>query len=120
MRHLIVHGQRALIIALHLILAAAANWCAFWLRFDGSVPEWAVALQLEALPILLVLRAVSLVYFHSYESVWRYTSIWDLRNLGLATVCSTVVFYAALTLVVAVALTRVGRVPAVSREADAA
>jgi FlaA1/EpsC-like NDP-sugar epimerase len=96
MRHLIVHGQRALIIALHLILAAAANWCAFWLRFDGSIPEWAVALQLEALPILLVLRAVSLVYFHSYESVWRYTGIWDLRNLGLATLCSTVAFYAAI------------------------
>ncbi len=85
--------RRPLIVAMHLLMAGFANWCAFWLRFDGVVPEWAFALQLQTLPILLALRAVFLIYFQSYESVWRYTSIWDLRNLALATLSSTVAFY---------------------------
>ncbi len=85
--------RRSLIIAIHLLLAGLANWCAFWLRFDGVVPEWALAIQLQTLPVLLALRAVFLSYFQSYESMWRYTSMWDLRKLALATLTSTVAFY---------------------------
>lgn len=93
MRQLRVSFERPITIALHLLLALAANWGGFWLRFDGATPDWAVALQFQTLPILLVYRAGFLVYFRSYESLWRYTSMWDLRNLGLATLCSSLLFF---------------------------
>lgn len=93
MRQLRVPFERPITIALHLLLALAANWGGFWLRFDGATPDWALALQFQTLPILLAFRAGFLVYFRSYESLWRYTSMWDLRNLGLATLCSSLLFY---------------------------
>ncbi|MFO0768856.1 MAG: nucleoside-diphosphate sugar epimerase/dehydratase [Nitrospiraceae bacterium] len=63
------------------------------MRFDGTIPDWAVSLQLQTLPLLLAFRAGFLVYFRSYESLWRYTSMWDLRNLGLGTLCSSLLFF---------------------------
>ena len=93
MRHFLSAYERPLTIALHLLLAAAANYGAFWLRFDGTIPEWELALHLQALPILLVIRAAFLLYFGCYESLWRYTSVWDLRNLASAIMCSTAAFF---------------------------
>ena len=86
--------RRPGLIAFHLILAALANWFAFWLRFDGLVPSWALAVQIQMLPILLIMRACAFIHFRLYQSMWRYTSIWDLYHIVTGTLVSTVLFYA--------------------------
>jgi FlaA1/EpsC-like NDP-sugar epimerase len=80
-------------VAIHLLLIGLANYLAFWLRFDGMIPEWALRAFAQMLPLLVVIRLVSFAPFRLYEGMWRYTSVWDLRNIIVATCTSTVLFY---------------------------
>lgn len=85
--------RRPAVVILHLVVAALANWLAFWLRFDGLVPSWAYVLQMQLLPVLLLVRAGTFVQFRLYQGMWRYTSLWDLCTLGAAAATGTVLFY---------------------------
>lgn len=93
-RVLVLKYRRALILAIHLALIALANLLAFQLRFDGEVPTWAWQAMLLMLPWLLAIRGLVFIPFRLYEGLWRYTGIWDLRNILAGVVTSAVVFYA--------------------------
>lgn len=93
MRDGALRHRRPAIVILQLGLAAAANWAAFWLRFDGSVPPVEQALFRGTLPWLLGVRGVAFAAFRVNEGLWRYAGLWDLRCILLAVGTSTVAWY---------------------------
>jgi FlaA1/EpsC-like NDP-sugar epimerase len=81
------------VVATHVAAVAAAGYLAFSLRFDGQIPdhEWQIFVQM--LPWLLAIRGITFIPFRLYEGLWRYTSIYDLRNLVAGVGVSSAVYY---------------------------
>jgi FlaA1/EpsC-like NDP-sugar epimerase len=92
-RGLLIRYRRLPIVGLHLVLIAVSNYAAFWLRFDGAIPASGLSLCYAMMPWLLAIRGLVFIPFRLYEGLWRYTSIFDLRNVLAACGLSTVVFY---------------------------
>ncbi len=88
----IVSGKRLVKLVMLVALVCIANVSAFWLRFDGDVPDWAMELLIGTLPALVLVRLAMFVPFKLYGTVWQYTSPRDLVNLVGATLSGTVVF----------------------------
>ena len=85
--------RRPVAVLVHLGLITLANYLAFLLRFDGSVPFPQAPLVWSMMPWLLLVRGTIFMPFRLYEGLWRFTSIWDLRNIIAGVGLSTVVFY---------------------------
>lgn len=81
------------VVIIDLALVGLANYLAFWLRFDGIVPDWAMGLFEQTLPLLMVVRLASFLTFRLYQGVWKHTGIWDLGNIIAASICGMAVFH---------------------------
>jgi len=92
--NLILKYRRLLVVWLHLTLIVTASYLAFSLRFDGSIPANYLQLWWQTLPWLLAVQVTAFLPFRLYEGLWRYTSIWDLRNILLGVLTSSGLFYA--------------------------
>jgi FlaA1/EpsC-like NDP-sugar epimerase len=85
--------HRQIAVLLHLWMIAASNYAAFWLRFDGDIPAAETTLFLQALPSLMIIRGLTFYKFRLFQGLWRYTSLWDLRNILIGVGTSSAVFY---------------------------
>jgi FlaA1/EpsC-like NDP-sugar epimerase len=82
--------RRLIVVVAHLALAVMSNYASFLLRFDFELPSVHVRPFLTTLPVLLVVRGVTLWGFGLYQGLWRYASLSDLyRIVGAVGLSST-------------------------------
>ena len=89
----LIKYRRLPIVALHLGLIVVSNYLAFWLKFDGNIPAKEIALFLDMLLGLIIIRAATFIPFRLFEGLWRYTSILELRNIIAGVTLSSAIFY---------------------------
>jgi FlaA1/EpsC-like NDP-sugar epimerase len=88
----ILHYRRPFVVALHLIFIGLANYLAFWLHWDGTIPAVDLVFWQQTLPWLVLIRGLTFIPFRLYQGLWRYTDIWDLLNIIMGVLTSTLAF----------------------------
>ena len=89
----IVRWRKPIIVVLDVSLIILANYFAFALRYDGSIPGSELRAFEQTVLALVAIRGVAFALFGLNEGLWKYTSIWDLQNIIGGVLASTVVFY---------------------------
>ena len=92
MKRPLLSTRRALVVLVHAVLTVAANYLAFWLRFDGAIPSPYWALWVGTIPWLVAIRGLLFGPFHLYDGIWQYSGIRDLRAILISVASSTIVF----------------------------
>ncbi|QPJ62170.1 MAG: polysaccharide biosynthesis protein [Candidatus Nitronauta litoralis] len=83
--------HRSFLLVLDLVFSIAALYLAFFLRFDGTIPEEDVVVFQTVLPFLLMSRAVCLIYLGFYNRFWEYSSLEDLFQIVKGVLLSSLV-----------------------------
>ncbi|OQW37817.1 MAG: hypothetical protein A4E19_12415 [Nitrospira sp. SG-bin1] len=89
----VLRWRKPIIVMLDVGLIILANYLAFGLRYDGSIPAGEIRTFEQTILALVAIRGVAFALFGLNEGLWRYTSIWDLQNIIGGVLTSTVAFY---------------------------
>ena len=79
------------LIILDLVISVLTMYLAFFLRFDGAVPEAQLTIFYDLLPFLVVCRLPVFLYFGLYSRFWEYSSLEDLLQIVKAVSIGTLI-----------------------------
>jgi FlaA1/EpsC-like NDP-sugar epimerase len=94
----LIDHRRGFVVLLHLALIVSCNYVAYWLRFDGAIPDNEWQRLVQTLPWLIAIRALTFLPFRLYSGLWQYTGIMDACNIAMAVLASTTLFTTWLSL----------------------
>lgn len=84
-KNLLIQYRRVLIVLYHAAAVAASNYLAFYIRFEGAIPELYRELIPYSIILLLLVRLPLFHLFGLYKGLWRYSGMTDLQKLITAT-----------------------------------
>jgi FlaA1/EpsC-like NDP-sugar epimerase len=99
MKYLLKNRNFWIIIGTDCLLVCAAYVLAYLIRFEADIPPEQMALLLQTLPWIVLLKIAIFAWIGLYRGMWRYTSIADLINIIAAAVISAGAIALALVLV---------------------
>lgn len=88
----IVSHRRIVVILIHLIQTALANYFAFVVRFEAFLPKEQFRNFVDFLPILLIIRLGLYLQAGLYKDLWRYSSVGDLIKILKSVTIGSVIF----------------------------
>ena len=88
----ITRWRRPIIVVIDVGLIVLANYLAFFLRYDGSIPPSEHSVFEQTVLGLVAVRGIAFALYGLNEGLWRYTSLWDLQNILKGVLVSTVAF----------------------------
>ncbi len=85
------YKRRIFEVLLDVVLVVLAYWSAYAIKFEpfSDSPAW--KLFLRTLPVLVVVRLASFLFFGVYRGIWRYTSMDDLLAFAKAVAAGSIV-----------------------------
>ncbi len=90
MRHILSSPRRTLLLMLDMSIFAGCYYLAFLLRLERLDLGGYLGIFLRTVPLVIVLRVVSMYLFGVYWGLWNYASVRDLLNIIKGTVAGTV------------------------------
>jgi len=91
-KSIFIQYRRVLIVLFHLAAVAAANFLAFYIRFEGNIPQAAMVMVPYSILTLLLLRLPLFHVFGLYRGLWRYAGMTDLQKILLSASISSAAF----------------------------
>jgi len=79
-----------------VVVALAAWYISFWLRFNFVIPEPYLGSMLDSLPWVVALQSVIFLGLGLYRGIWRYASVLDLYRIVAAAALSTLAISAVM------------------------
>ncbi|MDQ7788247.1 MAG: nucleoside-diphosphate sugar epimerase/dehydratase [Thermodesulfovibrionales bacterium] len=92
MKELIIRYRRIFVILLLLMQAIIANYIAFIIRFESTLPVLYLNKFLMYLPLLLLIRLLCIIQSGLHKGLWRYASVSDLIKIINSSTLGSVVF----------------------------
>lgn len=92
---LVVKYRSALVFCLFAVSVAAADYLAFYIRFDGKIDPYYLGIVPYSVSMALAVRLPLYYAFGLHHGMWRYAGISDLRKIAVSTTIGTLIMATA-------------------------
>jgi len=91
-RNFILKYRRLIIVFVNFLLVSLSYYLSFILRFDFNLPADYLKVFFKTLPLLILIKLSVFYYFGLFQGLWRYVSIYDLKQIIKANLLATIIF----------------------------
>lgn len=95
LEYVIQNKRRLKVFCFDILYIALSYYLAFVIRFEGNIPARDFELLLYTLPILIVCRSISFLFFGLYRGVSEYAGVYDVVNIVKSITAGSLLFVAA-------------------------
>jgi len=81
--------RRLALFAFDIMAGCLSFYLAYYLRYEGEIPQKSVTIIFNLIPLVLISRAIAYFHFGFYTRFWKYSSLEDLIQILKAVVTGT-------------------------------